>query len=102
LPMMYMQDAVNATIQIMQAEAASIKTRTSYNLAAISFTPQEMAKEIKKHIPSFEISYNTDFRQAIADSWPQVIDDSKARKDWNWEHEFDLSAMTSDMLENLK
>jgi nucleoside-diphosphate-sugar epimerase len=102
LPMMYMQDAVNATIQIMQADAATIKTRTSYNLAAISFTPQEMATEIKKHIPAFEISYDIDFRQAIADSWPQVIDDSKARKDWNWKHKFDLSLLTSDMLENLK
>jgi len=97
-----MQDAVNATIQIMQAEAATIKTRTSYNLAAISFTPEEMATEIKKHIPEFEISYDTDFRQAIADSWPQIIDDSKARKDWSWNHEFDLSLMTSDMLKNLK
>jgi len=102
LPMMYMQDAVNATLQIMQADASTIKTRTSYNLAAISFTPEEMAAEIKKHIPEFEISYDTDFRQAIADSWPQVIDDSKARKDWNWKHEFDLSLMTADMLENLK
>jgi len=102
LPMMYMQDAVNATLQIMQADASTIKTRTSYNLAAISFTPEEMAAEIKKHIPEFEISYDTDFRQEIADSWPQVIDDSKARKDWNWKHEFDLSLMTADMLENLK
>ena len=101
LPMMYMQDAVNATIQIMQADASAIKTRTSYNLAAISFTPKEMAAEIKKHIPAFEITYDVDFRQAIADSWPQVIDDSKARTDWNWNHEFDLSLMTADMLKNL-
>lgn len=101
LPMMYMQDAVNATIQLMQADASTIKTRTSYNLAAISFTPEEIAAEIQKHIPEFEISYKTDFRQAIADSWPQVIDDSKARADWNWNHEFDLSLMTKDMLENL-
>lgn len=101
LPMMYMQDAVNATIQIMQADASAIKTRTSYNLAAISFTPKEMAAEIKKHIPAFEITYDVDFRQAIADSWPQVIDDSKARTDWNWNHEFDLSLMTEDMLKNL-
>lgn len=101
LPMMYMQDAVNATIQLMQADASTIKTRTSYNLAAISFTPEEIAAEIQKHIPEFEISYKTDFRQAIADSWPQVIDDSQARADWNWNHEFDLSLMTKDMLENL-
>jgi len=102
LPMMYMQDAVNATIQIMQADPETITTRTSYNLAAISFTPKEIAAEIKKHIPEFEISYKTDFRQAIADSWPQVIDDAKARKDWNWSHKFDLSLMTTDMLESLK
>ena len=101
LPMMYMQDAVNATIQIMDANTADIKTRTSYNLAAISFTPQEIAEEIKKHIPEFEISYASDFRQEIADSWPQVIDDSKARNDWNWSHTFDLSLMTTDMLKNL-
>jgi nucleoside-diphosphate-sugar epimerase len=101
LPMMYMQDAVNATIQLMQADASTIKTRTSYNLAAISFTPEEIAAEIQKHIPEFEISYKTDFRQAIADSWPQVIDDSQARADWNWNHEFDLSLMTKDMLKNL-
>jgi nucleoside-diphosphate-sugar epimerase len=102
LPMMYMQDAVNATIQIMQADPETITTRTSYNLAAISFTPKEIAAEIKKHIPEFEISYKTDFRQAIANSWPQVIDDAKARKDWNWSHKFDLSLMTTDMLESLK
>lgn len=101
LPMMYMQDAVNATIKIMQTDAANIKTRTSYNLAAISFTPEEIATEIKKHIPTFEISYKTDFRQQIADSWPQVIDDSKARKDWNWNHQFDLELMTKEMLKNL-
>jgi nucleoside-diphosphate-sugar epimerase len=101
LPMMYMQDAVNATIQLMQADASKIKTRTSYNLAAISFTPEEIAAEIKKHIPEFEITYKTDFRQEIADSWPQVIDDSPARSDWNWNHEFDLSLMTEEMLKNL-
>jgi nucleoside-diphosphate-sugar epimerase len=101
LPMMYMQDAVNATIQLMQADASKIKTRTSYNLAAISFTPEEIATEIKKHIPEFEITYKTDFRQEIADSWPQVIDDSPARSDWNWNHEFDLSLMTEEMLRNL-
>lgn len=102
LPMMYMQDAIDATIKIMQADAAKIKTRTSYNLAAISFTPKEMAAEIKKHIPKFEISYKTDFRQQIADSWPQVIDDSNARKDWKWNHQFDLELMTKEMLKNLQ
>ena len=102
LPMMYMQDAVNATIQIMQADPETITTRTSYNLAAISFTPKEIAAEIKKHIPEFEISYKTDFRQAIADSWPQVIDDADARKDWNWKHQFDLELMTKEMLKNLQ
>lgn len=102
LPMMYMQDAIDATIKIMQADAAKIKTRTSYNLAAISFTPKEMAAEIKKHIPKFEITYKTDFRQQIADSWPQVIDDSNARKDWKWNHQFDLELMTKEMLKNLQ
>lgn len=101
LPMMYMQDAVNATIQLMQADASKIKTRTSYNLAAISFTPEEIAAEIKKHIPEFEITYRTDFRQEIADSWPQVIDDSPARSDWNWNHKFDLPLMTEEMLKSL-
>ena len=102
LPMMYMQDAIAATIQIMQADESAIKTRTSYNLAGMSFTPDEIAEEIKKHYPDFEMSYKTDFRQAIADSWPQVIDDSQARKDWNWNHQFDLKLMTDDMLKNLK
>ena len=102
LPMMYMQDAIDATIKIMQTDAATIKTRTSYNLAAISFTPKEMAAEIKKHIPKFEITYKTDFRQQIADSWPQVIDDSNARKDWKWNHQFDLELMTKEMLKSLQ
>ncbi|WP_148868783.1 NAD-dependent epimerase/dehydratase family protein [Tenacibaculum adriaticum] len=102
LPMMYMEDAVNATIQIMQADEKEVKTRTSYNLAAMSFTPKEIASEIKKHIPNFEISYKSDFRQAIANSWPQVIDDSQARKDWNWQHKFDLESMTNEMLINIK
>ena len=100
--MMYMQDAVNATIQIMQADSADIKIRTAYNLAAISFTPEEIAAEIQKHIPAFKITYNPDFRQQIADSWPQVIDDSKARQDWKWNHQFDLSLMTKEMLDNLQ
>ena len=102
LPMMYMQDAINATIQIMQADASKIKTRTSYNLAGMSFTPKDVAVAIQKHIPEFKITYKTDFRQEIASSWPQIIDDSDARTDWNWKHKFDLDLMTSDMLENLK
>jgi nucleoside-diphosphate-sugar epimerase len=102
LPMMYMDDAVAATIQLMQAKPADVKLRTGYNLAAIDFTPEEMALEIKKHIPDFKISYNPDFRQQIADSWPSSIDDSEARKDWNWKHKFDLSSMTTEMLANIK
>jgi nucleoside-diphosphate-sugar epimerase len=102
LPMMFMEDAIDATIKIMQADIALIKTRTSYNLAAISFTPEEMAVEIKKHIPAFKISYKSDFRQQIADSWPQIIDDSEARADWKWSHKFDLDSMTKSMLKNLK
>ena len=102
LPMMYMEDAVNATIQIMQADAECIKIRTAYNLAAVDFTPEELAEEIRKHIPNFSISYNPDFRQEIADSWPQTIDDSDARNDWNWSHSFDLSAMTKEMIQNLQ
>jgi nucleoside-diphosphate-sugar epimerase len=102
LPMMYMDDAVNATIQLMQADAKDVKIRNGYNLAAMSFTPKEIAVEIKKHIPNFEITYKPDFRQQIADSWPQTIDDSQARKDWNWQHTFDLKSMTEDILKNLK
>ncbi|WP_348716447.1 NAD-dependent epimerase/dehydratase family protein [Tenacibaculum sp. 190130A14a] len=102
LPMMYMNDAVNATIQLMQAPEECIKVRTSYNLAAISFTPAEITTEIQKHLPDFKITYNPDFRQAIADSWPQIIDDTNARDDWNWRHEFDLTSMTHEMLTNLK
>ena len=102
MPMMYMDDAIAATIQIMQAPAEQVKIRSSYNLAAMSFTPTEIAAEIKKHIPDFNISYNPDFRQKIADSWPASIDDSSARKDWNWSHKFDIESMTKDMLEHLK
>lgn len=102
LPMMYMDDAIAATIQLMQAKPEDVKVRTSYNLAAISFTPAEIASEIKKYIPEFEITYKPDFRQEIADSWPQIIDDTAAREDWKWEHKFDLSLMTKDILTNLK
>ena len=102
LPMMYMDDAINATLEIMQANTEDIKIRSSYNLAGVSFTPREIALEIKKHIPNFSISYKPDFRQKIADSWPASIDDSSAQKDWNWKHKFDLASMTVEMLENLK
>ena len=101
MPMMYMDDAIKATIQIMQAPADDIKIRSSYNLAAMSFTPKVIAAEIKKHIPEFEITYAPDFRQKIADSWPASIDDSSARADWGWNHQFDLEKMTVDMLEHL-
>jgi len=101
MPMMYMDDAIAATIQIMQAPAEQVKIRSSYNLAAMSFTPKEIASEIMKHIPEFSISYNPDFRQKIADSWPASIDDSLARKDWGWSHRFDIESMTKDMLEHL-
>jgi len=98
LPMMYMEDAVNATIALMQADRNRIKIRTSYNLAAIDFTPEE----IKKHLPDFEISYQPDFRQKIADSWPQSIDDSDARIDWDWQYEFNLETMTKDILYHIQ
>ena len=102
LPMMFMEDALNATIQIMQADPKDVKIRTSYNLSGIDFTPKELADEIKKHLPDFKITYKPDFRQQIADSWPSSIDDTQARKDWNWKHEFDLEKITNIMLKNLK
>lgn len=102
LPMMYMDDAIRATIEIMEAPIETIKIRSSYNLSGISFTPAEIALEIKKHLPNFKISYKPDFRQKIADSWPASIDDTNARADWNWKHQFDLAEMTLEMLENLK
>jgi nucleoside-diphosphate-sugar epimerase len=97
-----MDDAIRATVEIMQANSDDIKIRSSYNLAGISFTPAEIATEIKKHIPEFTISYKPDFRQKIADSWPASIDDSLARNDWKWKHNFEIEAMTKIMLENLK
>ncbi len=101
LPMMYMDDAIDATIQIMNAKPKDIKIRSSYNLAAMSFTPEEIAEEIKKMVPEFKISYTTDFRQRIADSWPKSMDDSKAREDWGWKHRFDLKKMSEQMLKSL-
>lgn len=102
LPMMFMDDAINATINIMQAPSENIKIRSSYNLAAISFTPKELANSIKSHIPEFEIKYNPDFRQKIADSWPKSIDDTSARTDWNWKHNYDLLKMTKEMIFQLE
>ena len=102
LPMMFMEDAVKATLDIMNANTNDVKIRSSYNLSAISFTPQELAAEIAKQIPEFTISYTPDFRQKIADSWPNSIDDSSARQDWNWNHSYDLEAITNEMLLQLK
>ena len=102
LPMMYMPDAIRATIELMEAPAEQIKIRTSYNVAGMSFSPKEIAASIKKSIPEFSISYKPDYRQSIADSWPASMDDSVARKDWGWKEQYDLAAMTTDMIENLK
>lgn len=101
LPMMYMDDAIRATIGIMQAPTEKIKIRSSYNLSAMSFTPKEISEAIAKEQPGFEISYAPDFRQEIADSWPSSIADNEAREDWGWKHEYDLEKMTNVMLENL-
>jgi len=102
LPMMYMEDAIKATIDLMQAEESDIKIRSSYNLAGISFSPVEIAEEIKKHLPDFSISYQPDYRQNIADSWPKSIDDSKAQEDWGWKNSYELDTMTAEMLKGLK
>jgi nucleoside-diphosphate-sugar epimerase len=101
LPMMYMEDAIKATMDIMSAPEDNIKIKSSYNLAAISFNPEEIAASIRKQIPEFTISYEPDFRQAIADSWPQSIDDQKAREEWGWNYKYDLDAITEEMLKNL-
>ena len=102
LPMMYMSDAIRATIQIMQAPANQIKIRSSYNLAGVSFSPKEIADEISKHIANFEISYNIDYRQEIADSWPSSINDLNAQQDWDWRKKYDLENITKDMIANLQ
>lgn len=102
LPMMYMPDAIRATIELMEAPAEKISIRTSYNISAMSFSPEEIAQEIKHHLPAFNIQYEPDYRQQIADSWPQSIDDSFARRDWGWKPEYDLKKMTEDMLTNLQ
>jgi nucleoside-diphosphate-sugar epimerase len=102
LPMMYMPDAIRATIELMEAPASKLTVRTSYNVSALSFSPREIAAEIQRKVPGFTISYAPDYRQHIADSWPQSIDDTVAREDWNWRPEYDLSRMTAEMLENLE
>lgn len=102
LPMMYMEDAIRATIELMEADAEKIKVRSSYNLGGISFSPKEISESIQKEMPDFKISYAPDFRQAIAESWPQSIDDTAAREDWAWSENYDLDRMSSDMLAQLK
>ena len=101
LPMMYIDDAIRATLTIMDAPKEDVKVRSSYNLAGISFSPEEIAKSVRKQVPNFEISYAPDFRQEIADSWPQSIDDSDAQKDWGWNNKTSLEEMTSIMLKNI-
>ena len=101
LPMLYMDDAVRATLELMEAPASSITERGSYNLAGLSFTPRDIANEIRKHVPHFEVLYEPDFRQAIASGWPNSIDDSCARRDWGWRHRYDLARLVCDMLKNL-
>ena len=102
LPMMYMDDAIRATMELMESLAEKISVHSSYNLGSMSFTPHEMAQSIKKHIPDFKITYEPDFRQKIADTWPSSIDDSLAKKDWGWEPKYNLDQTTSEMLKNLK
>ncbi len=102
LPMMYMPDAIRATIELMETKKEQVKIRTSYNVSGISFSPKEIALEIQQHIPEFTISYKPDSRQEIADSWPQSIDDSTAAEQWGWRAKFDLKSMTVDMLKNMK
>ena len=99
LPMMFMPDAIRATIELMEANENKLSIHSSYNISGITFDPKELSDEIKKSVPGFEITYKPDFRQAIAESWPQSIDDSVARNDWNWKHEYDLEKMTRIMLE---
>lgn len=101
LPMMYMEDAINATINLMEAPAENIKIRSSYNISGVSFTPAEIHAEIAKLVPNFKINYKPDFRQAIADSWPSSIDDSAALKDWGWKPVFNMELLTKTMLDNV-
>lgn len=102
LPMMYMADAIRATIELMEADSRKVSLHTAYNLAAVNFAPRDVAAEIRRHIPGFQVTYAPDYRQEIATTWPESIDDSKARQDWGWKPEYDLSRMTEDMLRHLK
>lgn len=102
LPMMYIDDAIRGTIELMEAPFKDITVRNSYNIAALSFEAQELAAEVKKHIPNLKVTYKPDKRQKIADSWPRSIDDSEARRDWGWEHEYDLPKLTKTIIENLR
>ncbi len=102
LPMMYMEDAINGTINLMEADPKRLSIRTSYNFSGVSFSPEQLVKEIKKTSPEFIVKYQPNHTQAIADSWPQSIDDSIARKDWGWKPEYSLSKMTSEMMKNLQ
>jgi nucleoside-diphosphate-sugar epimerase len=102
LPMMHMEDAIRATIELMDAPAERVRIRSSYNLSGVSFSPAEIAREISRHVPGFKISYKPDFRQSIADSWPQSIDDSEARSDWGWKERYSLSGLVENMLEHLR
>ena len=102
LPMMYMEDAIRATISLMEVPKEKVKIKSSYNLAGVSFTPKEITAEIQKHLPSFEVEYKPDFRQDIADSWPGSIDDKRAQEDWGWKEQYDLASMCKVMLENVK
>ncbi len=101
LPMIYMDDAIRATLELMEAPKEKIHIRTSYNISGLSFTPAELAREIQKHLPDFHMKYEADFRQEIADGWPKIIDDFEANQDWNWKAKWDLTDMVNDMLENL-
>jgi len=101
LPMLFMPDAIRATIDLMEADLSKLTVHSSYNVGGVSFSPKELANEICKHIPEFEITYNPDYRQNIAESWPQSIDDSVANEDWGWKHSYDLSKMTEIMLSEI-
>lgn len=102
LPMMYMPDAIRATIELMEAPADRVRVRTSYNISAMSFSPAEIGAEVGRHVDGFQMAYAPDYRQTIADSWPRSIDDSVARSDWGWKHEYDLPDMAADMISNLR
>ena len=100
--MMYMPDAIRAAMELMEAPGSSLSVRTSYNIAGMSFTPQEIVTEIRRHVPGFEVRYVPDFRQQIADAWADSIDDTIARSEWGWLPEYDMATMTSDMLTHLR